>query len=611
MLQTFNDDNERLKITLQELVTRVAKIKNAGADNTEKIAEINDTLVELETRKADIDGNYPDMIVGRADDLNASVYVTDTAPYTYRTAGGSNDIGNYKRLKKIVGGSIVWNQLFQPSVIREREVSGLTIEKTSNGEIWVHGTCESTNAYSLTNPIDTPVGHVFFLTGMKNSLTTALTLRASSPLQTGYGDLSVSANSNGTINLYITSGTEIDIKIKPSLIDVTQMLGPTISNYAYGLDSTARGAGIKWLRDYGFFDNLVYPYSAPKLEHVCTDLSADFMVNLYNSKTKTAYLVGGKKVRIEGAYTSLAYSTGEILTPDGNGEFTPTLNGTLTVTGGNSTTYVHLVWSGAYNGKFEKFNAQNYPIDPVVLMGVPTLNASNEIEFDGDTLEPDGTHTHKYGIVDLGTLEWNYNSGSAIFYTNGLASSIKLVGTGSIAKARCSKYITVSGTSQYDDEIDKSISVGYIFVSNGVNIKDTAYNDATAFKTAMDGVYLIYELATPTTEKATPYTEEQKVNDYGTECFRDALFEAGDRDFRMPTGHVSEYPPNLRDKEQHLPSLADADGIYLILQSGTQMYLTAYSPGIFVPQLPSEAGTYTLKTTIADGVGEAEWVLDE
>ena len=56
---------------------------------------------------------------------------------------------------------------------------------------------------------------------------------------------------------------------------------------------------------------------------------------------------------------------------------------------------------------------------------------------------------------------------------------------------------------------------------NNIMIKDSAYTNPDVFKTAMSGVYLVYELATPTTESADPYTNPQIVSNWGTEQFVD------------------------------------------------------------------------------------------
>ena len=67
------------------------------------------------------------------------------------------------------------------------------------------------------------------------------------------------------------------------------------------------------------------------------------------------------------------------------------------------------------------------------------------------------------------------------------------------------------------------------------------YADADAFKTAMNGVYLVYELATPTTENATPFTSPQSVSREGTEQYIDGKVASGTRDVAVPVGHETEY----------------------------------------------------------------------
>ena len=104
----------------------------------------------------------------------------------------------------------------------------------------------------------------------------------------------------------------------------------------------------------------------------------------------------------------------EAIIPDADGLFTPSCNGELTVTGGDdSTTCVHLVWSGYRNGEYEPYTKHSYPLDSdLVLRGIPKLDASNNLYFDGDIYESDGTVKRRYGIVDLGTLSWSAGTDS-------------------------------------------------------------------------------------------------------------------------------------------------------------------------------------------------------
>lgn len=123
--------------------------------------------------------------------------------------------------------------------------------------------------------------------------------------------------------------------------------------------------------------------------------------------------------------------------------------------------------------------------------------------FEGNSLKGVGTAkdyitpyvAHKQmGIVDLGTLNYIYDSSSSRqwFYSTELASLVKLISTSSTPNAICSIYTATSRDNIASN--DKAFAFndsGYLIIRN------TNYTDETQFKTAMSGVYLVYELATP------------------------------------------------------------------------------------------------------------------
>jgi len=122
-----------------------------------------------------------------------------------------------------------------------------------------------------------------------------------------------------------------------------------------------------------------------------------------------------------------------------------------------------------------------------------------------DVLKGELTITH--GIVDLGDLNWQYQSSSTRFMTTDLSNSIKNVYNPSIIKCE-GLNPNVSPVSARD--IDATIcpySNGYIYACL------FQYTDATAFKTAMSGIHLVYELATPTTLSLTPQTVKALVGE--------------------------------------------------------------------------------------------------
>lgn len=169
----------------------------------------------------------------------------------------------------------------------------------------------------------------------------------------------------------------------------------------------------------------------------------------------------------------------------------------------------------------------SYPLDSSLeLRGIPKLDSSNNLYYDGDTYASNGTVTRKYGIVDLGTLTWTYQSSTSMFYS-GAYNAMKSNTTNGIVS---NGYILVSSTLTVQST-DKSIAKD----SNGrMYIKDSSYTTSASFQTAMSGVYLVYELATPTTESATPYQNPQRVGST-EEYVTDSI---------VPVGHNSKYYDN-------------------------------------------------------------------
>ena len=106
------------------------------------------------------------------------------------------------------------------------------------------------------------------------------------------------------------------------------------------------------------------------------------------------------------------------------------------------------------------------------------------------------------GRVDLGSLDWLYQSGNTRFRAvlNGFK---KVDDNDSIVNALCNLYDIKSWNNLYLS------TRGLTFipsdnVENYVYIKDENYTDEATFKAAMSGVYLYYELATEIEEDIDP-----------------------------------------------------------------------------------------------------------
>ena len=91
-LDSIPDDYTQLSEDVSELKEDLNQIQT---DLTDEIyaRESADTAINTAlSTKAEIDGYYDGMTVGDAEQLVSTVYVEDSAPYNFRTAGGDTDI---------------------------------------------------------------------------------------------------------------------------------------------------------------------------------------------------------------------------------------------------------------------------------------------------------------------------------------------------------------------------------------------------------------------------------------------------------------------------------------------------------------------------------------
>lgn len=189
----------------------------------------------------------------------------------------------------------------------------------------------------------------------------------------------------------------------------------------------------------------------------------------------------------------------------------------------------------------------SYPLDSTVtLRGILKLDSNNQLYADGDRYLPDGTVQRRYGVVDLGELGWSY-SDRGYFY-----SSIRGKATGN-HNLICSKYPTTTG-AYVGDMSDKQIK-GYS-ANTVIYVKDSTYTTSTELRAALSGVMCVYELATPTTEEADPYTTPQIIDPNGTEEYVSTSI--------VPVGHESRYPLDIAGRLDKILTMPTANGTYTL-----------------------------------------------
>ena len=186
----------------------------------------------------------------------------------------------------------------------------------------------------------------------------------------------------------------------------------------------------------------------------------------------------------------------------------------------------------------------NYPLDSsLTLRGVPKWN--NGLYFDGDIYRHDGSVSRRYGIVDLGSLAWTNGGSFKLFFSTGLNTLIRKAS----ANTEAADWIFSPNFTPISYNSITGSTAGRICVaaSGSIGICDgNTYSSLAEFKTAMSGVYLVYELATPTAETADPYQQYQICDGKGTEEYVSETV--------TPVGHSTFYPVDIVAKVNKLPS---------------------------------------------------------
>lgn len=478
---------------------KVDKVEGKGLstnDYTDEDKAIVDSVTGALAEKADTD-DIPDLV---SDNLakgifgNETVLSTDNVPFISKLMSS----GKYQR-KKFVGCSYVWNQLVTADT--SKYISMFSSFTYDNG-VFTHTITQNNNARKIAGLANAlTVGHKYLLIaeGQKNT--------------------------TGSVN--ITQGTIItdDMSPRDNLISFTNSetwtKAETIFSALYTDIAFVLGSDDRTVGNYALYRK---PMLIDLTQLFGSTAIADY---IYNLEQATAG-AGVAKLKELGFFTEdyYAYDPGSVQSVDIK-EYKVTKDNIVTT----------------------------YPLTPTELRGVPQIDTNNNIYADGDEYASDGGHTEKYGIVDLGTKNWSYESARSIFY----AVISDRFGNGVNGKGICSKY-PFYGTDT-DSALGSMPDKMFGFTSNSaqkyIYIKDSDYTDPAEFKTAMSGQYLVYEKATPTTETLTPFDYPQSVG--SLEEITDYKVEQEERDVAIPTGHVTEYMG--KGGEFTLPTLPETPSV--------------------------------------------------
>jgi hypothetical protein len=614
-------------------------------------AKLNDSLKADLAWQTDVDGlmsaiKRPEFIVGNAEEVLSDRGETDEAVYLFRKTGGTKKAYNREQVKKLVGGTVAWNQLMNHVDSYTHDGQTLTF---SNGVFALSGQPDAVYN-NIFYAVPTIVNHKYaMLTRLvKNQNSVGLPYigwlqQQNRRILLGTSIIFNMESTNGVFGLsgMSTSTDYTGIEFNLNIIDLTSALTPAVADYIYTIETQTAGSGVALFRS--MFDKSYYAYNAGSLEsvnvskHLTTgknqvdkskivqgtiNASGQDVETTIRLRTNYIPVLGNQSyyVHCDPSTTIADY----IFYYDENKSFISLLNASNTKTFITPTNCVYVRMTlykgtggsfalselnaiqlelGTSGTDFEPYQLYEYSMPNVTLRGIQKL-VNNEIVFDGDELTPDGTVKRKYAIVTYdgsSDEEWTLQS----INSSGIANfQITISPTPSSSTSRA---IASNGFEQQATAISNTTTEGFM-VNGGtllyLRIKSTTASDATGLKTwlASNPMTIVYEIATPTTESVDGYQELQVCNRYGTEEYVDRLAtaEASPRDVSIPCGHETFYPVNVFDYiDEHLSASQTLMELIVTANREEAMKATkAYTTG----NLLIVNGTlYKATTSIANG----------
>lgn len=149
--------------------------------------------------------------------------------------------------------------------------------------------------------------------------------------------------------------------------------------------------------------------------------------------------------------------------------------------------------------------------------------------------------------VDLGTLSWVAGVGGKVSFQTSQVTGQKLTKNYSVPpNIICSKYSTKT-----QNELWGHINVTGITADANtdgyIDVNDTSYTDATAFKQAMQGVMLYYELETPIVTDISNLIDDDFLRNIEVEAGGSITFKNGNDSYLIPVPNEEEYIVKLSE----------------------------------------------------------------
>lgn len=545
----------------EDYTTAVEKI----AENTAEISAVKLTDKELQRR---VDALYS---IGQG---ITHQFETDTdTAYQKAVPTGAKLMS----VKSVGGKSVVWNQLI--SQLIEAKSASVTGAKLTDKTLQISGT--STNVVFLRIvPVQTAIiGHKYLFHSHASDTAELSNFNGfyNNESETDkrfyeYGKGTIFTNADNAIEmrLRLDADVTVNFQITPQLFDLTAMFGS-------GNEPTT-------VEEFeAMFPAAYYPYNAGEIVSAgvtevveqgrnlfdvekCAALGLYYGFEIDTNKTLQIALKDGKTCPTNAsfgiAYTRgntmanwLITSQGVVETKTDSSKMTDSTQIMVVCYPGNKETmqsiadaFDIMLVGGIYKPDtmpaYAPFHRNEYPI-PEAIKALPGYGwsagtARNYVDYENKR------YVQCVDSVDLGTLTWEKGE-SVSFKTHHLAGQ-KLTKSYSIApNFICPKYSTKTQNESWGKTSITGISAtsnvnGYIYVN------DTSYTDATAFKQAMQGVTLYYELANPIVTDISDLIPDDFLRNIEVEAGGSITFKnSNGDDYRIPVPSEEEYVVKLSE----------------------------------------------------------------
>lgn len=545
----------------EDYVTAVGKI----AENTAEIANVKLTDKELQRR---VDALY---FIGQG--ITHQFETDSDTAYQKAVPTGAKLMS----VKSVGGRSIVWNQLI--SQIVEKTSNGIATTKIDSKSLHISGT-SSAVCFIPISPVQTGISNHKYLFHSHASDTTALSSGTGFYNDNGgnrwheYGKgIIFTMDGNGTIAIAfrVNSNITVDFSITPQIYDLTALFGS--GNEPVSVEEFEK----MFPADY-------YPYNAGEIisagtEEVveqgknlfdikkCVKLNSYYGFEIDTNKTLQIDLKDGKTcptnvsfgiVYVHGNTMAnwLITSNGVRETITNSRDMTDSTQIMVACYPGNKETmqsiadaFDIMLVDGIYKSDtmpaYAPFHRNEYPI-PETIRALPGYGwsagtARNYVDYENKR------YVQCVSSVDLGTLAWSYRPEQQRFYA--IADSITgkfSESFGIVPNIVVAKYDIVC-FNDITTKTDNMKASAVKTANDYITIRNTAYTDATAFKQAMQGVMLYYELETPIVTDISDLIPDDFLRNIDVEAGGSVIFKNSNDNYHIPVPSEEEYIVKLSE----------------------------------------------------------------